>query len=99
LYGDRIISLEKQQSPHKRNQKSLPEAALDLYLLSKTKCVLYGVGTFGYAAHILSGNPGYNILSVNNKMTLFLDPIRGAPLPNCNILANQVIDNERLRLQ
>jgi len=62
LYRDRVHCAPKTRNPLQRDGDSIAEALLDLYLLSRTRFMLYGIGTFGYAAHILGGSLGRNIL-------------------------------------
>ena len=80
LYGGRIISGPKHHDPLFRNKDSIPEALLDLYLLSRTRYMLYGVGTFGYAAHLLGGNRGFNILYSEKNFFLWYDLLVGQPV-------------------
>jgi len=79
-YDSRIISLNKRENPIDRNGGAISEAILDLYLLSKTKFIFYGVGTFGYVAHFISGKGGCNILRPEIDFFFLLDEIDGKSL-------------------
>jgi hypothetical protein len=98
LYGKRIESSPKTRTPLRRDAESIAEAVLDLYLLSKTEWMLYGVGTFGYAAHLLGGNMARNILHPKDEFFLFFQALQSLPLesyPSTSFIIDEITRNAR----
>jgi len=95
MYGKRIFCAPKSRNPLRRDKIAIAEALLDLYLLSKTKFILYGIGTFGYAAHLLGGNLARNILCSKKEFFFFFHTIQGLPLnsfPDVNEIVNEIAE-------
>ena len=64
-------SPEEGYSLIKRNLKTLEQAVIDMWLLSKAKVVVYGIGTFGVCASAINHVPKVPIALKENNLFLF----------------------------
>jgi hypothetical protein len=79
-FGDRIIYRERESPEDVRSPDSIIEALIDLMLLSKTKGILYGIGSFAYTASKMLNTNRVNIMTGDNALINGGQSCKVAPL-------------------
>jgi hypothetical protein len=71
LFGDRVLWRERTASLTARNYDSAVQALTDLYLLAKTRAIIYGIGSFGWLAPKIHNVPAMNVVMGSNVCCMF----------------------------